>query len=162
MGQITSAQEESKSFNEIVVPNPNADKDLKLITDYLDAVVNNKMDVLESLLAESYVCTGPSNGETSTKLEEIENWKAAHKIRTNQKNDYALNTWRVLEGTYKGDWVSVWGTYTFTENGKEIILPYQYTGIIEDGKIQGAGVYYDNLPVFKARGYTITPPAKKE
>lgn len=164
IGQITSAQEEakSKSFNEIVVPNPDAEEDLKVVTDYLDALVNNKMDVVASLLADDYVSTGPGNGETSTKAEEIANWKEVHKVRTNQKNDYAINTWRVLDGNYKGDWVSIWGTYTFTQNGIEITLPYQYTAMVADGKIQGAGIYYDNLAVVKAMGYTITPPTKKE
>lgn len=160
IGYNSNAQE--KSYKETVTENPTAEEDLKVVADYLDAIVNNKIKVVANLLSDDYVCTGPSNGETSTKTEEIANWKKAHEVRTNQKNDYVYNTFRVLEGDYKGDWVSVWGTYTFTENGKEIILPYQYTAIVENGKIKGAGVYYDNLAVARARGYTLTPPTKKE
>jgi ketosteroid isomerase-like protein len=162
IGQITLAQEEEKkSFNEVVTQNPTAEEDIKVVTDYLDAVVNNKMDIVESLLSDEYALTGPSNGETSTKAEEIADWKEANKRRTNQKNEYVVNTWRVLDGNYKGDWVSIWGTYTFTENGTEIVLPYQYTAMVEDGKIQGAAVYFDNLAIATAMGYTLTPPKKE-
>jgi ketosteroid isomerase-like protein len=161
IGQITLAQE-TKSFNEMVSQNPTAEEDLKVVSDYLDAIVNNKMDVVESLLSDDYISAGPSNGETSTKAEEITNWKEAHKVRTNQKNEYVVNSWRVLDGDYKGDWVSIWGTYTFTENGKEIVLPYQYTAMVDGGKIQKAVIYYDNLAVVTAMGYTLTPPEKKE
>lgn len=163
VGQFTSAQEEKKkSFNEAVTQNPTAEEDLKVVTDYLDAIINNKMDIAESLLADTYVSNGPSNGESSTKAEEIANWKQAHKVRTKQKNEYVVNTWRVLDGNFKGDWVSIWGTYTFTENGVEIILPYQYTASVDGGKIKAAVIYYDNLAVVTAMGYTLTPPEKKE
>jgi ketosteroid isomerase-like protein len=161
IGQITSAQEESKSFNETVTQNPTAEEDLKVVTDYLDAIINNKMDVAESLLADTYVNRGPSNGETSTKAEEIASWKDIHKVRTNQKNQYLVNTWRVLEGDYKGDWVSIWGTYTFTENGTEVILPYHYTAMVEGGKIQASVIYYDRLSIVTAMGGTVTPPKKE-
>jgi hypothetical protein len=163
IGQITSAQEkESKSFNETVTQNPTAEEDIKVVADYLDAIINNKMAIAESLLADTYVSSGPSNGETSTKAEEIAAWKNAHKVRTNQKNEYVVNTWRVLDGNFKGDWVSIWGTYTFTENGIEIILPYQYTASVEGGKITGAVIYYDNLAVVTAMGYTMTLPSKEK
>lgn len=160
IGQFTNAQD--KSYKETVTENPTAEEDIKVVAMYLDALVNNKMDEAAKLLAEEYVSSGPSNGETSTKAEEIEAWKNAHKVRSNQKNDYVYNSFRVLEGDYKGDWVSVWGTYTFAQNETEIVMPYQYTAKVEDGKIQGAGVYYDNLAVARALGYTITPPTKKE
>lgn len=159
IGQINA---QDKSYKEIVSENPTAEEDLKVVSNYLDAIVNNKMDVVATLLADDYVSSGPSHGDTSTKTEEIENWKAAHKLRTNQKNEYVYNTFRVLEGDYKGDWVSIWGTYTFTENGTEIVLPYQYTAMVEKGKIKSSVIYYDNLAVVRAMGYTLTPPAKKE
>ncbi|WCO02733.1 hypothetical protein [Psychroserpens ponticola] len=163
IGQITTAQEqETKSFNEVVTQNPTAEEDLKIVTDYLDAVINNKMDIVDNLLSDTYVNNGPSNGESSTKAEEIASWKDIHKIRTNQKNEYVVNTWRVLEGDYKGHWVSIWGTYTFTQDGADIILPYQYTAMVENGKIQKSVIYYDNLAIAKAMGYTLTPPKKKE
>lgn len=156
IGHITFAQE--RSYKETVVENPTYEEDIKVVTDYVNAITNNNMAVVESLLADDYVGSGPSNGDTQTKAELIESWKEAHKVRTNENNEYVYNTFRVLEGDLKGDWVSVWGTYTFTENGKDISLPYQFTAHVKDKKIQKSVIYYDNLAVIKAMGYEITPP----
>jgi len=158
IGQNSFAQ--AKSYQETVVENPTANEDLKVVSDYLDALVNNKMAVVESLLSDGYVGTGPSDGDTETKAEHIANWKEAHKVRTNEKNEYVTNTFRVLDGDLKGDWVSTWGTYSFREDGKDIVLPYQFTADVKDGKIQRSVIYYDNLAVVNALGYTITPPEK--
>jgi ketosteroid isomerase-like protein len=158
----THAQEEKKkSFNEIVTQNPNAEEDLKAMSAYIDALIDNKLDLAASFLSDDYVQSGPANGETSTKTQNLEDWKEAHTVRTNQKNEYTFNTWRVLDGDYEGDWVSVWGTYTYTQDEKEISLPYQYTANLDKGKIKKAVIYYDNLSVVKALGYTIESPKKE-
>jgi len=160
--QITFSQDKvSKSINEVITQNPTAEEDLKVVRDYLNAIINNKMDVAESLLSDTCVTTGPNNGETSTKTELIASWKEIHKVRTNPKNEYIVNTWRVLEGNYKGDWVGIWGTYTFTESGTEVILPYHYLAKVEGGKIQGARIFYDRLSILTAMGGTVTSPNKK-
>ena len=102
---------------------------------------------------------GPANGDTQTKAELIASWTEFNKVRTNQKNDYVRNSFRVNGGDLAGDWVSVWGTYSFTENGIDIILPYQYTAQVDDGKILRSAIYYDNLAIAAMRGYELT--AKK-
>ncbi len=158
IGQITFAQE--KSYKENVVENPTAEEDLKVVADYLDALLNNKMDKVSDLIADSYVGNGPNYQETETKAEHIETWKEAHKVRTNQKNDYVSQTFRVIDGDLKGDWVSVWGTYSFTENGVDLNLPYQYTAMVENGKIGQSIIYFDRLAISTAMGYELT--AKKK
>ena len=89
----------------------------------------------------------------TTKAEIIAGWIANHKVRTNQKNDYVKHTWRVVEGEYLGDWVAVWGTYSYTQNGVDIELPYQFTAQVDEGKIQRSIIYYDKLAVNKAMGF---------
>ncbi|RXJ50615.1 nuclear transport factor 2 family protein [Gelidibacter gilvus] len=157
IGQIAFAQD--KSYKEVVVENPTAEQDIQVVSSYLDAILNNKMDVLENLLAVDYVGSGPSHGDKESKREQISNWKANHQKRTNQTNEYVYNTFRVLSGDLKGDWVSVWGTYSFTENGKNFVLPYQITAnVIDDNKIQKSMIYYDNLAMLMAMDYTLSPP----
>ena len=160
--KITFAQDKvTKSINEVITQNPTAEEDLKVVRDYLNAIINNKMDVAENLLSDTCVTTGPSNGESSTKTELIDTWKEIHKVRTDPKNEMIVNTWRVLEGIYKGDWVGIWGTYTFTESGTEVIVPYNYLAMVEGGKIQEARIFYDKLSILTAMGGTVIPPNKK-
>lgn len=148
LGQISFAQES--------VPNPTAVEDIKVVADYIDALMSNKMNVATTLIADGYTGLGPANGKTQTKAEVIANWTASNKVRTNQKNDYVINSFRVKGGDLEGDWVSVWGTYFFTENGVDIVLPYQYTGEVKNGQIQRSIIYFDNLAVAQKMGYELT------
>ncbi len=159
LAQFTFSQD--MGYSETVALNPTYEEDIKVVTNYVDAITNNKMDVVSSLLADDYQGTGPSNGDISTKTEVITSWTESHKKRTNQKNEYVYNTFRVLNGDLKGDWVSIWGTYMFTEQGKDITLPYQFTAEVKNSKIQRSVIYYDNLAVVQAMGYEITPPKTK-
>ncbi|WP_147231260.1 nuclear transport factor 2 family protein [Psychroserpens burtonensis] len=158
IGQITFAQDQS--YKETVTENPTSEDDLKVVADYLDALMSNKMTEAASLLADNYTGAGPGYQETETKLEHLANWKESHLARTNQKNSYVSQTFRVLEGDLTGDWVSVWGTYTYTVNDVTINLPYQYTAMIDNGKIARSAIYYDKLAISEAMGYELT--AKKE
>lgn len=158
IGQITFAQD--KSYKETVIENPTADDDLKVVAAYLDALMANKMDTAASFLADTYIGGGPGYEETETKTESIESWKAAHKVRTNQKNDYVSNTVRVIDGDLKGDWVSIWGTYTFTQNSITVNMPYQYSAMIDNGKIVKSMIYYDKMAINTAMGYELI--AKKQ
>jgi len=160
--KITFAQDKvTKSINEVITQNPTAEEDLKVVRDYLNSIINNKIDVAENLLSDTCVTTGPSNGESLTKTELIDTWKEIHKVRTDPKNEMIVNTWRVLEGNYKGDWVGIWGNYTFTESGSEVIVPYNYLAMVEGGKIQEARIFYDRLSILTAMGGTVTSPNKK-
>ncbi|MFK7834216.1 MAG: nuclear transport factor 2 family protein [Winogradskyella sp.] len=160
LGQIAMAQD--TNFNDTVKLNPTANEDLKVVTDYMDALMTNDMKKVGRLLADTYVGNGPSTDDKQTKAEQIASWTETHKVRTNNKNSYVVNTWRVLSGDYKGDWVSVWGDYSYTENGKDVKLTYQFTANIEDGKIQNSIIYYDNLAIAKQMGYELTAAKKKD
>ena len=76
-----------------------------------------------------------------------------------RNNEFVSNSFRVTGGNLKGDWVAVWGNYTFTQNGVTVILPYQFTAMIENGKIEKSTIYYDKLAINRAMGYELT--AKK-
>jgi hypothetical protein len=157
IGQNIFSQE--LSYKETVIENPTAEEDLKLVSDYINALTANKMEVAASYLADTYIGRGPAHEETETKAENIATWKEAHKVRTNQKNDFVINTFRVTEGDLKGDWVSVWGTYTYTQDNIITNLPYQFTALVADGKIETSMIYYERLAVYEGMGYELT---KKE
>lgn len=156
------AQTKTPSYKELVGENPNAEADIKVMSDYTNALANNKMDVAANQLSEKYVGYGPAATDSINKKEEMASWVIAHLVRTNEKVGFVSMSYRVLQGPYKGDWVAQWGDYSFTENGKDITLPFQVTARVSNGKIEMSRVYYDNLAIVTALGYTITPPKKAE
>ena len=159
---LSFAQDKTPSYKELVAENPNAEADIKIVSDYSNALVNNKMDEAEKQLSEKYMAYGPAANDSINKKDEIAGWKKSHMSRTNEKVSFVSESFRVLQGDLKGNWVSQWGTYNFTENGKDISLPYQVTARVANGKIEMSRIYYDNMAVLVALGYTVTPPKKAE
>lgn len=155
---ITNAQEKELKYDDIVVENPEAEADIKIVTDYVNALVNNKMAKAEMLLAEKYMGYGPAVNDSITKAGTIKEWIENHSTRTNQKIGFVSQTFRVLQGNLKGDWVSQWGSYSYTENGKDIKIPYQLTALVSNGKIERSTIYFDKLAIVQKLGYELTPP----
>ena len=110
IGQFSFSQDDSPSYKDVVVENPEAEADIKVVSDYVNALVNNKLEEAGNLLAEKYIGYGPAVNDSVTKQKNIESWKEVHKIRTNQKVGFVSQTFRVLQGDLKGDWVSHWGS----------------------------------------------------
>ena len=153
ISQLSFSQTEAPKYKDVVVENPEAEADMKVVSDYVKALVNNKMMEAEKLLSEKYMGYGPAVNDSISKQQTIATWKEAHKMRTNEKVGFVTQTFRVLQGELAGDWVSHWGTYSFTQNGKNIELPYQLTALVTDGKIVRSTIYFDNLAVIEALGY---------
>ena len=84
-------------------------------------------------------------------------------MQQNRKVSFVQLTSRVKVGPYKGDWVSLWGNYSFTQDGKAITFPFQQQCKVTDGKVMMSIIYYDRLAVRQELGYKIVPPeiAKK-
>ncbi|MCA0133439.1 nuclear transport factor 2-like protein [Winogradskyella alexanderae] len=156
--QLSFSQDDTPSYKEMVVDNPTAEADMKVVGDYVNALINNKMSVAESLLHEKYMSYGPAANDSVAKQESMKNWMEAHKVRTNQSIGFVSQTFKVTQGELAGHWVSQWGTYSFTQDGKDIEIPYQLTARVADGKIISSTTYFDNMAVVEKLGYTITPP----
>ncbi|QJP34693.1 hypothetical protein F0365_09960 [Nonlabens sp. Ci31] len=154
IGPVSWGQE--KSYTDNMMVNPSGKEDIKVVTNYIDALMGHKMDIAADLLSDSYVGSGPSFGETETKAEYINFWKEAHAVRSNQNKDFVSHSFRVVDGNLKGDWVSIWGTYTFTQNTIEVNLPYPLTAMVTNGKIARSNIYYDKLAINTAMGYELT------
>ncbi|WP_452221952.1 hypothetical protein [Lacinutrix salivirga] len=156
--QFTFSQEKAPSYKDIVGENPKADTDIKVVSDYVNALVGNDMSKAEKLLSDIYIGYGPALNDSITKKETIKSWTEIHQVRSNEKVNFVSATIRVKQGEYKGDWVYQWGTYSFTQNGKDIQMPYQLTVFVNNGKIEKSTIYYDDLSVAKALGYQLVPP----
>jgi len=140
--------------------NTNADKDLKTVSNFINALVAGDFTTAKSLMADNYKASGPSPKDSATRDQEITNWTEGNKTQTDRKTSFVSETFRVLQGDQKVDWVSVWGDYSFTQNGTTVKFPYQYTAHLTDGKIDRSFVYYDRQYISETLGYKLVPPGQ--
>ncbi len=155
-----SAATGQQSYKDFVGENPNAEADIKVVGDFIDALVSKDLDKVKSLLADDYLGYGPAPTDSSTVAQTIATWEENYKTQSDLKFNSVSETFRVLQGDLKGDWVSVWGDWTFTQDGKTVTFPLQYTARVADGKINTGRVYYDRLYIVEQLGYKVTPPEK--
>jgi ketosteroid isomerase-like protein len=147
-------------YKDFVGENPDADADVKLVSDYVNKLVAGDVDKAVSVLSSDFKGFGPGPSDSGTAKTEIDEWKHNDSVQTNRKVDFVAETFNVKSGDQIGHWVSMWGTYSFTENGKDVKFPYQYTAHVKNGKIDRAIIYYDQLSILKALGFSVTPPPK--
>ncbi|WP_347159035.1 hypothetical protein [Pontibacter chitinilyticus] len=158
---VTQAQSTSTAqprYNDVVGENPNAEADMRVVGDYVNALVSGDLEKAKTLLANNYKGYGPAPTDSATSEQVISDWQRNYKSTSNRKVSFATQTFRVKSGIYKGDWVSLWGDYSFSENGKDVNFPFQYTARIANGKIETDRIYYDRLYMLQTLGYTVTPP----
>lgn len=151
------------SYKEVVVENPTAEADMKVVGDYINAVVSGDLVKAKSLLSGNFMAHGPARSDSSTVEQELARWTENYKNQTDRKVSFVTQTFKVLSGNLKGNWVSLWGDYTFTQAGKTIKFPFQYTAGVANGTITRGQIYYDNMAIVTQLGYKVTPPetAKK-
>jgi len=147
-------------YKDVVVDNPNAEADLKTVGDYINALVAADYDKANSYLANNYMGHGPSPKDSANRDQTIAGWKENAKTQLNPKTSFVSQTFRVTQGDQKGDWISVWGDYSFTQNGKMVNFPYQFTAHVTNGKIDRSGVYYDRMYIMETLGYKLVPPGQ--
>jgi ketosteroid isomerase-like protein len=147
-------------YKDFVGENPDADADVKLVSDYVNKLVAGDVDKAVSALSSDFKNFGPGPSDSGTAKTETDGWKHNDSVQTNRKVDFVAETFNVKSGDQAGHWVAMWGTYSFTEGGKDVKFPYQYTAHVKNGKIDRAIIYYDQLSVLKALGFTVTPPSK--
>ncbi len=146
-------------YKKIVTDNPNADRDIKVVTDFVNAmVVTEDQAKARSLIAPNFIHYGPAMADSTNLEQTMQVWQRIYQTQTNRKVVVNPISYRVLLGRWKGDWVSIWGDYTFTEQGKTITFPYNYVYYMNNGKIQGTRVYHDMASIMTQLDYKITPP----
>lgn len=158
------AQEDHVSnLNDKFAFNPNADRDVNMVTDFMQAfLVDKDFDKARQYFKPDAIDYGPGYGD-SANVDQM--------IQMQQKLDSTVTDWNiqyfvkfsvsVKEGDQQGDWVLLWGNVSSTnKSGKTITVPFNSVFKIEDEKIAMEVDYYDNMSIVKQLGYTITPPTE--
>ena len=162
--QAQTAPANAPRYKDVVVDNPNAEADMKVVSDFVNALtVSGDQAKVRSLVSPAFIGHGPAPTDSANIDQTLKTWAESYKTQMNRKVSFVTQTFQVTTGNLKGNWVSMWGDYTFTENGKTISFPYQYTARVADGKIVTDRVYYDRMYIVTQLGYKVTPPeiAKK-
>ena len=154
--------QDTPSYKDMVVDNPEPEADLKVIADYVAAIEAGDIEKLSSVMADDIIVMGPTDAEGENKEKAVESWKENFKTQKNINYSYVVQTFRVLSGDLKGDWVSTWGDYTFTAGDKEITFPAHTINRVEDGKINWSRSYFDNMHIAQKLGYKVMPPESKD
>lgn len=142
-----------------VSDNPTAEADIQTVGTYMNLLVAGNTDKASQLVADTYRGYGPGVADSVNRDQTIAGWQQNYKTQLNRKLRLeGQTTFRVKTGPLQGNWVASWGQYSFTQNGKTIRLPIQYTAHLTKGKIDLDRIYYDNLSVVRALGYKVTPP----
>jgi hypothetical protein len=156
--QAQSTPTSNPRYQDVVVENPNAEADMKVVSDYVNSLVSGDIVKAKTLMATGYKGYGPSVADSATSEQTISGWQQNYKTQLNRKVGFVTQTFRVKSGDLQGDWVSLWGDYSFTENGKDVKFPFQYTARVTKGKIDTDRIYYDRLYILQTLGYKVTPP----
>ena len=122
IGAAAQAQNTSR-YKDVVVDNPTAEADMKVVGDFVNALVSGDQDKAKSLAAPTYIGRGPSRLDSANIEKAMANWTENYKTQSNCKVTFVTKTFKVLSGNLKGNWVSMWGDYTFTQAGKTITFP---------------------------------------
>ena len=150
----------AQSYNDMIGNNPNAEADIKIVSDYLTTLIDNgDVDKAASMLTTNFMGYGPGPQDSANLQITIDIWKKNVAVQENRKVNFVAETFNVKSGVLAGNWVSVWGNYSCSQNGKDLKFPFQYTAHVSNGKIDQDRVYYDQLYIIKALGYSITPPS---
>ena len=152
-------------YKDMVAENPTAEADMKTAGDLVNALVSGDTGKAKELFAPGYVGHGPARLDSANAEQSIARWQSNYKTQLNRKVGFITQTFKVLQGNLKGNWVSMWGDYTFTDanTSKTITFPFQYTVQVANGKVVNDRIYYDVMSILTQNGYTVTPPeiAKK-
>ncbi|ADB38995.1 nuclear transport factor 2 family protein [Spirosoma linguale] len=152
------AQTSPTRYKDVVVENPNAEADMKVVGDLLDALLTEKLDKARSLMAANYMDYGPGYADSANTDQVLKQWTENYKSQKNRKVSSLMQTFRVKSGPQKGDWVSIWMTYTATFNGKPVVMPLYSVLKLADGKVVWQRDYFDNMAVATQLGYKVSPP----
>jgi ketosteroid isomerase-like protein len=156
-----TASPNKPSYKESILDNPNAEADIAVVESFVRSLVKGDLDKAKGLIASDYKGVGPSPDDSFTAESLLAAWKEKYNAEKDRKVSFVTQTFRVASGDLQGDWVSMWGDYTFTSNGKTVKVPYQYTALVKSGKIATDIIYYDRLYIMQQLGHTLTPPAQK-
>jgi ketosteroid isomerase-like protein len=141
-------------------------ENLNLVKKYMQSVENNDTVTMTSLLADDYKGYGPSVGDSTNKINAIQNWKynadnLYESIKYTRYQNIAVN---VKEGSEAeaGDWVANWAYLTIKyKDGKGPVNVWVNAVYkIENGKITRSRTFYNEADVLRQLGYHFIKSAE--
>ena len=147
-----------QTYKELIGDNPTAEADMKVVGDFVKSLTSGDLNKAKALAAPNYIGRGPSQLDSASIEKSLATWEANYKVQSNRNVTFVTQTFRVLSGSLEGNWVSLWGNYTFTQAGKTITFPFQYTAKVVGGKILSDRIYYDRQYILTELGYKTSPP----
>ncbi|CAN5321386.1 hypothetical protein BH23BAC3_BH23BAC3_34620 [soil metagenome] len=142
----------------------NAESNLKLITNYVEALQNEDVGTMNEQFSESAMIYGLGGGMDSLDVTQHQEF---YENSTSQYSHAISNTVylpvKVTDSSGpEGEWILAWGVNTIThkQTGKKTEVPYQLTSLVEDGKIVLMRYYYDVLDILQNNGWTLASPVE--
>ncbi|WP_291783914.1 nuclear transport factor 2 family protein [Cecembia sp.] len=133
------------------VLNPNGEKDLAVVRDYINTISSKNAAQLGQTHASNYVEFGPRWDSPGTKDDMIRNiksiWDMTSEVKYDRTRMISVNVSGDEIPEYNGNWVFLWSVFIgkSKDSGKEIYLDIHQTFKIENGLITLSLVYYNEL-----------------
>jgi ketosteroid isomerase-like protein len=161
------AQAQENNEPGITIDHPNANETMEIVNDYVNLSVSGDIDKAVGLLAENYMGYGPGATDSLNVSGSAKFWKDNYTVQSDRSVELISMPVNITQtesafGNLSGDWVQVWGVYSFTQNEMKMTLPFQMAAKIVDGEIANSRIYYDRLNMLQKLGYKMTPPAMEE
>jgi ketosteroid isomerase-like protein len=152
--------QKAPKHNNVITLSKNADQNVAILNEYLDALVSGNGAQAGTYLAPDYREYGPSHDAPLNREQALVSWDASSSQRTAQSiTDRRTLAWREKSGPQEGEWVMGWGVYHWKDkaNGTDIDMPYQITARVNSGQLTEAHYYYDRAAVRDKMGYVSIP-----
>ncbi|WP_221392806.1 nuclear transport factor 2 family protein [Dyadobacter sp. NIV53] len=164
--QVSAQTNTARHHADLVSISPNADNNITVAIDYVNAIVRNDWTKVRSLITAGFMQYGPGAPDSTNADQYAKVWQEWYPIQQNREVFIIASTsLQVKEGMNKGDWVLLWLDYhaLFTNENKSAHVPIQMTIMMENGKVAVERTYYDSGSLLTQLGWTMTPPqtAKK-
>ena len=156
----------AKRHADVVSISPDADRNIAIGADYINALVAGDWTKVRSLLAPGFMTYGPGALDSANTEQNAKMWQEQYQTHKNREIKIIASTsMQVKEGSHKGDWLLLWLDYKaqFDTTNKSIHVPVQMTIKMDNGKIAVEQSFFDTGSVYTQLGWTMTPPqtAKK-
>ena len=155
---LVQAQMPAQPTKDMMAENPTAEADMKLVKDFVNTLVADDLVAAKTFMADNFMNYGPGVSDSSALEATLTDWKTFNKSNLNPKFPFIMQTFSVLSGRLKGNWVSLWGNYSATIKEKAVSQPVYSVFRVVGGKIISERDYFDNLSIMKQRGFSVIPP----
>jgi len=135
----------------------NAESNLKLVTNYIEALQNEDVSAMNDQFSENAMIFGLGSGTDTLDVSQHHEFYSNSLYSHSVSNAVYLPVKVTGDSGPEGEWVLAWGVNTIThkQTGNKTEVPYQLTNLVEDGKIVLMRYYYDVFDILQNNGWTF-------